>query len=151
MREMWMQSVHRLESEPLNVPRNMIQALNIVCVQELLYRGTERVRRVQEIVEIAGIDPATGNLRVNNVFVYDPVHDVFSFTGRSQVYAEIAEKRGWTRDQLESEISTRKNILEAMKKQGIRDYISVASLFHAYYIDAPKVLNSLADLYKVIQ
>ena len=144
-------AVHRLESEPLNVPRNMIQALNIVCVQELLYRGTERVRRVQEIVEIAGIDPATGNLRVNNVFVYDPVHDVFSFTGRSQVYAEIAEKRGWTRDQLESEISTRKNILEAMKKQGIRDYISVASLFHAYYIDAPKVLNSLADLYKVIQ
>ena len=144
-------AVHRLESEPLNVPRNMIQALNIVCVQELLYRGTERVRRVQEIVEIAGIDPATGNLRVNNVFVYDPVHDVFSFTGRSQVYAEIAEKRGWTRDQLESEISTRKNILEAMKKQGIRDYISVASLFHAYYIDAPKVLGSLADLHKVIQ
>jgi len=88
---------------------------------------------------------------VNNVFVYDPVHDVFSFTGRSQVYAEITEKRGWTRDQLESEISTRKNILEAMKKQGIRDYRSVASLFHAYYIDAPKVLGSLADLCKVIQ
>ncbi len=144
-------AIHRLESEPLNVPRNMIQALNILCVQELLYRGTERVRRVQEIVEIAGIDPATGNLRVNNVFVYDPVHDVFSFTGRSQVYAEITEKRGWTRDQLESEISTRKNILEAMKKQGIRDYRSVASLFHTYYIDSPKVLGSLADLNKVIQ
>ena len=143
--------IHRLESEPLNVPRNMIQALNILCVQELLYRGTERVRRVQEIVEIAGIDPATGNLRVNNVFVYDPVHDIFSFTGRSQVYAEITEKRGWTREQLESEISTRKNILEAMKKQGIRDYISVASLFHAYYIDAPKVLAHVADLHKVIQ
>jgi archaeal flagellar protein FlaI len=144
-------AIHRLESDPLNVPRNMIQALNILCVQELLYRGTERVRRVQEIVEIAGIDPATGNLRVNNVFVYDPVHDVFSFTGRSQVYNEIAEKRGWSRDQLESEISIRKNILEAMKKQGIRDYISVASLFHAYYIDAPKVLGSLTDLCKVIR
>ncbi len=144
-------AIHRLESEPLNVPRNMIQALNILCVQELLYRGTERVRRVQEIVEIAGIDPATGNLRVNNVFVYDPIHDIFSFTGRSQVYAEITEKRGWTRDQLESEISTRKNILEAMKKQGIRDYVSVASLFHAYYIDAPKVLANVADLHKVIQ
>jgi flagellar protein FlaI len=144
-------AIHRLESEPLNVPRNMIQALNILCVQELIYRGTERVRRIQEIVEIAGIDPATGNLRVNNVFVYDPVHDVFSFTGRSQIFAEIAEKRGWTRDQLESEISTRKNILEAMKKQGIKDYISVASLFHSYYIDAPKVLGNLADLRKVIQ
>jgi flagellar protein FlaI len=144
-------AIHRLESEPLNVPRNMIQALNILCVQELIYRGTERVRRFLEIVEIAGIDPATGNLRVNNVFVYDPVHDIFSFTGRSQIYAEIAEKRGWTRDQLESEITTRKNILEEMKKQGIKDYISVASLFHTYYIDAPKVLANLADLRRVIQ
>jgi archaeal flagellar protein FlaI len=144
-------AIHRLESEPLNVPRNMIQALNIISVQELIYRGTERVRRVQEIVEIAGIDPTTGSLRVNNVFVYDPVRDVFNFTGRSQIYAEIAEKRGWTREKLESEISTRKNILEAMKKQGIRDYISDASLFHAYAINPDKVLANIADLRKVIQ
>jgi flagellar protein FlaI len=129
----------------------MIQALNIISVQELIYRGTERVRRVQEIVEIAGIDPTTGSLRVNNVFVYDPVRDVFNFTGRSQIYSEIAEKRGWTREKLESEISTRKNILEAMKKQGIRDYISDASLFHAYAINPDKVLANIADLRKVIQ
>ena len=44
-------AIHRLESEPLNVPRNMVQALNIVSVQALIYRGTERVRRAQEIVE----------------------------------------------------------------------------------------------------
>lgn len=144
-------AIHRLESEPLNVPRNMIQALDIISVQGLIYRGTERVRRVQEIVEIAGIDPSTGNLRVNNVFVYDPVRDVFGFTGRSKIFADIAEKRGWTRDQLDSEISTRKKILEAMQKQEIKDYVSVASLFHSYNIDALKVLANIADLRKVLQ
>lgn len=144
-------AIHRLESEPLNVPRNMLQALNIVSVQALIYRGKERVRRVQEIVEIAGIDPSTGNLRVNNVFVYDPVRDVLSYTGRSQIYADIAEKRGWTREQLESEIGIRKNVLLAMQKQGINDYISVASLFHSYNIDASKVLANIADLRKVLQ
>ena len=136
-------AIHRLESEPLNVPRNMMQALNIISVQGLIYHGTERVRRVQEIVEIAGIDPSTGNLRVNNVFIYDPVHDIFSYTGRSQVYADIAEKRGWTREQLENEISLRISILDAMKKQSIMDYISVASLFHAYHIDAKSVLSNI--------
>ena len=75
-------AIHRLESEPLNVPRNMVQALNIISVQALVYHGTERFRRVQEIVEIAGIDPSTGNLRVNNVFMYDPVRDLFTFTGQ---------------------------------------------------------------------
>jgi len=144
-------AIHRLESEPLNVPRNMMQALNIMSVQALIYRGTERVRRVQEIVEIAGIDPSTGNLRVNNVFVYDPVRDMFTYTGRSQVYADIAEKRGWTRDQLEAEITSRKSVLDAMKKQDIMDYISVASLFHAYYIEPETVLANIADLRKVLK
>ncbi|MDD5142513.1 type II/IV secretion system ATPase subunit [Methanoregula sp.] len=143
-------AIHRLESEPLNVPRNMMQALNIVSVQGLIYHGTERVRRAQEIVEIAGIDPSTGNLRVNNVFVYDPVHDAISYTGRSQIYMDIAERRGWTREQLESEINLRKSILAAMMKQGIRDYISVASLFHAYHINKNKVLDNIEDLRKVI-
>ncbi|HEX3000978.1 MAG TPA: type II/IV secretion system ATPase subunit, partial [Methanoregula sp.] len=143
-------AIHRLESEPLNVPRNMMQALNIVSVQGLIYHGTERVRRAQEIVEIAGIDPSTGNLRVNNVFVYDPVHDVITYTGRSQVYMDIAERRGWTREHLENEISLRKSILAAMMKQGIRDYISVASLFHAYHINKNKVLENVDDLRKVI-
>lgn len=144
-------AIHRLESEPLNVPRNMVQALNIVSVQGLIYHGTERVRRVQEVVEIAGIDPSTGNLRVNNVFVYDPVKDKFSFTGRSQIYSDIAEKRGWTREQLEAEIAIRKNLLDEMRKQGIKDYISVATLFHAYYIDAKDVLAHISDLRKVIR
>jgi len=143
-------AIHRLESEPLNVPRNMMQALNIVSVQGLIYHGTERVRRAQEIVEIAGIDPSSGNLRVNNVFVYDPVHDVINYTGRSQIYMDIAERRGWTREQLENEISLRKSILAAMMKQGIRDYISVASLFHAYHINKTRVLENIDDLRKVI-
>ena len=142
-------AIHRLESEPLNVPRNMVQALNIISVQGLIYRGTERVRRAQEIVEIAGLDPATGNLRVNNVFVYDPVHDRFTYTGRSQIYAEIAERRGWSRDQIESEVRVRMQVLEAMQKQGIYDYISVASLFHLFHIDRQKVLDNISDLRQV--
>jgi flagellar protein FlaI len=144
-------AIHRLESEPLNVPRNMIQALNIISVQALIYRGHERVRRVQEIVEVAGIDPATGNLRVNNVFVYDPIHDRFVYTGRSQIYSEVAERRGWSRDQIETEVRVRKQVLEAMQVQGIYDYVSVASLFHLFSIDRQKLLNNLSDLRKVFQ
>ena len=100
---------------------------------------------------MAGIDPSTGNLRVNTVFSYDPIRDLFSYTGRSQVYADIAEKRGWSRDQLESEITTRKKILVELKNQEITDYISVSSLFHAYHIDPQRVLDSISDLRRVIQ
>ncbi|MFA6363821.1 type II/IV secretion system ATPase subunit [Methanoregula sp.] len=144
-------AIHRLESAPLNVPRNMVQALNVVSVQALIYRGTERVRRAQEIVEVAGIDPATGNLQVNNVFVYDPIHDRATFTGRSRIYNNIAENHGWTREQLDTEIAVRKNLLEEMKKQKIFDYISVASIFHIYHIRREEVLANSTDLRQVLR
>jgi flagellar protein FlaI len=143
-------AIHRLESEPLNVPKNMLQALNIVTVQALIYRGTERIRRVQEIVEIAGIDPATGNVRINTVFTYNPIQDTFDYSGRSQIYAQIAEQRGWTREQLEHEIATRKRILEAMREQGIRDYIRVSRIFQAYQTDPAHILAEIGNLVKVL-
>ena len=97
-----------------------------------------------------GIDVASGNLQVNNVFTYDPVHDQTSYTGRSQVYSSIAERRGWTREQLGTEIAVRKNLLDEMHNQGIRDYISVASIFHNYHINRAEVLAHIADLRQVL-
>lgn len=144
-------AIHRLESEPLNVPRNMVQALNVISIQGLIYQGTARVRRCQEIVEVVGIDPSTGNLRVNNVFTYDPVRDVIAYTGRSQVYASIADRRGWSRDQLEAEVAVRKELLMAMHEQDIRDYRSVSRIFQAYYIDAQRVMRVKADLRRILE
>ena len=144
-------AIHRLESEPLNVPRNMVQALNVISIQGLIYQGTARVRRCQEIVEVVGIDPSTGNLRVNNVFTYDPVRDVIAYTGRSQVYASIAERRGWSREQLDDEIAVRKELLMAMHQQDITDYRSVSRIFQAYYIDAQRVMRVKADLRRILE
>jgi len=143
-------AIHRLDSDPLNVPRSMIQALDIVSVQALIYRGRERVRRCQEIVELAGIDPITGNLQINNVFEYDPVTDAFAYTGRSRIYDEIIEFRGWAREQLEQELGIRKRILEAMHEQGIRDYVAVSRIIQAYSIDRDAVLKQMDDLSRVI-
>ena len=144
-------AIHRLENEPLNVPRNMVTALNIVSVQAQIYRGTERVRRCLEVVEIAGIDPSTGNLRVNTVFTYDPVSDTFSYKGRSHIYADIAERRGWSREQLEQEVATRKRILDAMERQKIIDYIKVSRIFQAYSINPARVIENLDDLSRVLE
>jgi flagellar protein FlaI len=139
-------AIHRLENEPLNVPRNMVQALDIVSIQALTYRGTERVRRCQEIVEIAGVDPGTGNLQVNTVFAYDPVRDTMEYTGRSLVYARIMETRGWDAGSLEADIQERVRVLEAMKVQKIFDYHRVSRIVQAFATTRAAVLDHLADL-----
>ncbi|MBP2133596.1 flagellar protein FlaI [Methanomicrobium sp. W14] len=143
-------SIHRLENAPLNVPRNMVQALDVVSVQALVYRGQERVRRSREIVEIAGIDPGTGNLRVNNVFEYDPISDTHSYSGRSDVYRSIMEVRGWSSAEMNLEIENRMKVLNAMHEQGIRDYVNVTRVIQAYSINPGKVMSVIDNLKSVV-
>jgi flagellar protein FlaI len=139
-------AIHRLGSEPLNVPRNMLQALDVVSVQALTHRGRDRVRRCREIVEITGIDPLTGNLQVNTVFEYNPVADTFSYSGRSRIFGEIMEYRGWDRSRLEEELRVRRRVLVAMHEQGIRDYRAVARIVQTFVTEPDRVLASLDDL-----
>ncbi|WP_421908918.1 hypothetical protein [Methanolacinia petrolearia] len=126
----------------------MVQALDIVSIQALVYRGQDRVRRAMEIVEIAGIDPGTGNLRVNTVFEYDPVKDIHTYSGRSQVYSKILEMRGWSREEMNEEIEKRRRIIQAMHDQGIIGYINVTKIFQAYFINSANVLENIGDLKK---
>nr|WP_245543625.1 type II/IV secretion system ATPase subunit [Methanoplanus limicola] len=143
-------AIHRLENPPLNVPRNMVQALDIVSIQSLIYRGQDRVRRSMEIVEIIGIDPSTGSMRVNTVFEYDPISDRHSYKGRSQVYSNIMEIRGWSNQEMSEEVEKRMKILDAMHDQGMRDYISFTRVVQSYAINPGKVLENLDDLKKAL-
>ena len=144
-------AIHRLENAPLNVPRNMLQALDIISVQALTHRGYDRARRCREIVEIAGIDPITGSLQVNTVYEYNPVPDTFSYSGRSRILGEIMEYRGWTRTRLDEEMQIRRSVLLAMQNQGIKDYRSVARIIQAFTIEPDRVLASLDDLGRLIR
>lgn len=143
-------AIHRLENEPLNVPRNMLQALNIMSIQKQIQIGPDRVRRCDEVVEIAGIDPATGNIMVNTVFEYDPVADDFSYTGRSQVLGDIAAFHGWGPEMMVEEMDRRKQVLQSIKDQNIRDYVSFTKIIQAYYIDKNNVIGNLDDLAELI-
>ncbi len=143
-------TIHRLESEPLNVPRNMLQALNIISVQGLIFRGTERVRRCQEIVEITGIEPNSGNILVNNVFEYDPVSDEMRYSGRSHVYSAIAANRGWSREELHTEIERRRQVILALHEQEIRDFKSVSEVFSIFAITPDVIFDHIGDLRQVL-
>ncbi|WP_319580379.1 type II/IV secretion system ATPase subunit [uncultured Methanospirillum sp.] len=142
-------AIHRLENEPLNVPRNMLQALNILSIQKQIQIGPDRVRRSEEIVEIAGIDPATGNIMVNTVFEYDPLTDSFRYTGRSQVLGDISTLHGWSKEALLEEMERRKIVLNAIKDQDLRDYIRFTKIIQAYYIDSQRVLDNIKDLDRI--
>ena len=136
--------INRLENEPINVPRAMIQSLDILSVQTLTYVGEERVRRTRAIAEIEGIDQRTGDLDYSLAFEYDPESDSFDQFD-SVVLEEIREDRGWSRSELFREFRDRKRVLQYLLEQDVRDYRRFTALVNDYYADREAVMGRIED------
>jgi flagellar protein FlaI len=136
--------VHRLENPPINVPRIMIQALNIVSVQAQVKVGNERVRRSKTITEIMGLDPRTGELLTNEVFGWNAVMDTFQYSGRSYVLESIMENRGWDEPRVRKELRQRQEILEWARKKGISNFKDFSKIVVAYKRE-PETIMKLVE------
>jgi len=139
-------AIYRLENAPLNVPRNMLQSLDILSIQKQVEVNGKHARRSEEIVEIAGIDPSTGNVLVNSVFEYDPVADVMRFSGRSHVLSNIGKAHGLTAEQVNDIVRERELVLLAMQKQNIHTYAPVSKIIYIYYVNRELVMKNIDNL-----
>lgn len=135
--------VHRMENDPINLPRALITALNIVLLQAQVKVGTKMTRRVKSLTEIVGIDPETNELITNSVYTWNPADDSFNYSGHSYVYEKVRMARNWSPREMEREIKRRVDILEYMKKIGIDSHRKVATIVSAYYKDPEKVMREV--------
>jgi flagellar protein FlaI len=132
--------IHRLESDPINIPRALLEALDVVAVQIQTRVGGKRVRRTKQITEIVGLDPNTREILTNEVFHWEPGTDQFIFSGVSYSLERIAAETGLDSDQVLAEMDDRRRVIEWMVKQDIRKYALVAHLVTIYFYDKPRVM-----------
>jgi flagellar protein FlaI len=135
--------VHRMENDPINLPRALITALNIVLMQAQVKVGTKMTRRVKSLTEIVGIDPETNELITNSVYTWNPADDTFNYSGHSYVYEKVRMARNWSPREMERELKRRVDILEYMKKVSIDNHRKVATIISAYYKDPEKVMKEV--------
>lgn len=135
--------VNRLESHPIKVPHVMLQALDILCIQKQTFVGQKRVRRTDNLVELTGFDPKTGNLRINELYRWDAVTDTFLCTGDSHVMKKVMDKRGWSKEELNKELKNRELIIEYLIKNKMRDYVTISHIMQACATDMKVVLSAI--------
>ncbi len=131
--------INRLENEPINVPRAMIQSLDILSIQTLTYVGEERVRRNRTLAEINGIDQRTSDLDYSTAFSWDAATDTVR-NRDSDVLDEIRENHGWSRSRLLSELRDRKLVLQYLRENGVTDYRRFTAMVNEYYADPERVV-----------
>ncbi|MEM0135694.1 MAG: type II/IV secretion system ATPase subunit [Thermoplasmatales archaeon] len=122
--------IHRLEGEPLNIPRSLISSLNIIVLQAIVKKGERSVRRIQRIVEVVGIEKQTNEVVTNTVFEWDPDSDKFLFSGHSNMNEEILRSGSMSLEQLDLITETRKKVLEEIGKKermGIYDFTDLVN------------------------
>jgi flagellar protein FlaI len=141
--------ISRLEGDPINVPRVMIQALDILCIQTLIQlegnktedkKHVSRVRRLDTMIEFTGIDPQTQDLRFNEIYTHDIKNDVFKTGGRSYVLEEIMAKHSWDEKKLKFELDNRRKLLEYMVKKDM-DELEIVSLIQSHYVDPENIMK----------
>jgi archaeal flagellar protein FlaI len=141
--------VHRIENPPMDVPRNMLSALDFILVQVQARVGGKRIRRNKQIVEILDIDPRTNELITNEVFKWRSATDEHSYSGKSYLLEEIMEARGWSDNRMREELKRRQEVLEWMRIKKIRHYKDVAKILISYHRDPESVIEKVRkDLYE---
>lgn len=138
--------LHRVENEPMNIPRVLFQSLDCVAFQGQVVVNGRRVRRVKSIVEILDIEKDTKNLLTHDVFAWDPKEDRQNFSGRSFLMEEVARAGGKPSDAMLEEMRRKERYLKLMDKKGITNYERVSKAINDYYVDPVAALMELDRL-----
>src|SRR6266550_398795 len=137
--------VHRLENDPINLPRALVAALDIVLLQAQVKVGTDMTRRVKALVEVVGTDPESNELITNSAYTWNPADDTFNYSGHSYVYEKISLARNWNQRRMEQEVKRRLDIFDYMKRNDIKNYRDVAKIVSSYYKDPDGMIKIVRD------
>jgi flagellar protein FlaI len=131
--------IHRLESEPLNIPRPLLTMIDAVMVQLRTEINGKPARRIMTVTEVTALDPRTKELLTNETFRWDAKNDTFAYSGRSHILERNMKKMGLQEDYVQEELRRRRTVLEWMAKNNIRRHSDVSNVIREYYIDPERV------------
>jgi flagellar protein FlaI len=123
------ESINRLVNPPINVPRAMFGALDLMVIQLLQFQEGRAVRRCLSLNEIS-VD-STATIRPHELYRWNPRSDTFERNfNHSRVLDSIAYSRGWSRSEVEDQLALRAHTLGMMAQKGILRSDQVSSVFH---------------------
>jgi len=135
--------LHRIENEPMNIPRVLVEALDAVVFPGQIVHNGQRLRRVRGVTEILEVDASSGNLLTNDVYAWDPRADGHCFSGRSFTLERIGQASGKDLEEVEAEVALKTRYLQAMSDHGISNFQDVTRLVNEFYLDGAGALERL--------
>ncbi|WP_462273551.1 type II/IV secretion system ATPase subunit [Methanohalophilus sp.] len=133
--------VSRVESEPMNVPRNLLSSLDVVIFNAMIKVGEHFIRRALSIVELVEVDPDRGDIITNPVFKWNAYNDDYIFSGDSAMFEDISQEFGIEIPYLRKEMETRAQYLDYLQNNNIKEYKDVVRYIRRYARDKDALME----------
>lgn len=109
--------IHRLENPPMNVPRMMIQTLDVLAVLEQIGEGNRFYKKCRAVYEILETDPQTSEIVTREIFTGNETDEADETdVMQSAILDRIRRRKGWTKNRLEEEYRRRVLSFEKSEK-----------------------------------
>jgi len=135
----------RFTTQPINVSKTMFSALDLVSIQTSTRVKGKKVRRTKSLTEINHYDAENDEINVQDIYQWQAEGDRFLKMGTSNTLEEIKFDRGWTDEELESEMFERRLVLAYLIDRGLNTYTQVAATVQAYINDPDTILALMAN------
>ena len=137
------ETITRLTTNPMSVPKIMIQAIDFIIMQKRIYTPSGvSYRRISEVAEVVGSEE--GVIQLNKIFEWNPETDsIENVSISSKTLTQIANLSGKSLYEINKEIENRELLLKHMANQNIHRENEVNTILEMYYANPQKVLNRI--------
>ncbi len=137
------ETITRLTTNPMSVPKIMIQAIDFIIMQNRIYTSSGvSYRRISEVAEVVGSEE--GVIQLNKIFQWNPETDnIENISVSSKTLTQIANLSGTSLYEINKEIENREAVLKHMVNHNIHSVNEVNAVLELYNANPEKVLNRI--------
>jgi archaeal flagellar protein FlaI len=133
------ETISRLVHPPLNVPHNLLKAVNLNVV---MFRDRRRgIRRVMQIAEFeAEAESARSNILYRWVSDMDKI---VTHSESSRFYEDVSRNTGMSQEEITKDLGEKKAILSYLAKNNIRSLNDFGNVMNLFYRDKMALLDAV--------
>jgi len=133
------ETISRLTNPPLNIPPNLLKAVNLNVV---MFRDRRRgIRRISQVAEFQTVE---NRAEANIIYRWIPERDkTIKHSESSRFFEDISRNTGMSQAELNRDLEEKKKILSFLIKKNIRDLNEFGKVMNLYYTDKEMLLDAV--------
>ncbi|MCX6748535.1 MAG: type II/IV secretion system ATPase subunit [Candidatus Pacearchaeota archaeon] len=135
------ETISRLTNPPINVPPNLLRAVNLNVV---MFR--DRRKGIRRISQIAEFEVSTNSVNANLLYRWIPDGDkMVKHSESSRFFEDISRNTGMSKSELNKNLEEKEEIISWLIKNSIRDLNSFGKVMNLYYTNKESLLKAMHE------